>query len=110
MTHPKPRPGAAARSPGVEPAGPDLPRLGWRGTLRFLWTQLTSMRTALVLLFALAVAAVPGSLIPQRRISPIRVDDFIAQHPTLGPLYDKVGLFAVYTSPWFSAVYLLLFV
>lgn len=93
-----------------EPAGPDLPRLGWRGSLRFVWAQLTSMRTALVLLFALAVAAIPGSLVPQRRISPIRVDDFVAAHPTLGPLYDKVGLFAVYSSPWFSAVYLLLFV
>ncbi|MGI3782410.1 MAG: cytochrome c biogenesis protein ResB, partial [Janthinobacterium lividum] len=92
------------------PAGADLPRLGWRGTLRFVWTQLTSMRTALVLLFALAVAAIPGSLIPQRKISPVRVDDFITAHRTLGPLYDKVGLFSVYSSPWFSAVYLLLFV
>jgi len=81
-----------------------------RGTARFLWAQLISMRTALVLLFAIAVAAVPGSLIPQRPISPIRVDDFIAAHPTLGPLYDRLGLFSVYTSPWFSAVYLLLFV
>ena len=68
------------------------------------------MRTALVLLFALAVAAIPGSLIPQRNVSPVRVSDFIAAHPTLGPLYDKVGLFHVYTSPWFSAIYLLLFV
>ena len=104
------RPAGHADELRAEPAGPDLPRLGWRGTLRFVWTQLTSMRTALVLLFALAVAAIPGSLIPQRRISPVRVDDFIAAHPTLGPLYDKVGLFAVYSSPWFSAVYLLLFV
>ena len=95
---------------GPEPVGPDLPRLGWRGGLRFVWAQLTSMRTALVLLFALAVAAIPGSLVPQRKISPVRVDDFIAAHPTLGPIYDKVGLFAVYSSPWFSAVYLLLFV
>ena len=68
------------------------------------------MRTALVLLFALAVAAVPGSLIPQRDVSPIRVSDFIADHPTLGPLYDKVGLFDVFSSAWFSAIYLLLFV
>jgi cytochrome c biogenesis protein len=78
--------------------------------LRFAWTQLTSMRTALALLFALAVAAVPGSLVPQSKISPIRVSEFVQQHPVLGPLYDKVGLFHVYTSPWFSAVYLLLFV
>ncbi|MGI3782447.1 MAG: cytochrome c biogenesis protein ResB [Janthinobacterium lividum] len=109
MTDTQTRPAGHADS-GPEPAGPDLPRLGWRGGLRFVWAQLTSMRTALVLLFALAVAAIPGSLIPQRKISPVRVDDFIAAHPTLGPLYDKVGLFAVYSSPWFSAVYLLLFV
>ena len=96
--------------PGREPAGPDLPRLGWRGGLRFLWAQLTSMRTALVLLFALALAAVPGSLIPQRKVSAIRVSDFIAQHPTLGPIYDRLGLFHVFTAPWFSAIYLLLFV
>jgi cytochrome c biogenesis protein len=87
----------------------DVPALGPLGSLRFLWTQLTSMRTALVLLFALAVAAVPGSLVPQQKISPFRVQDFITSHPVLGPLYDKVGLFHVYTSPWFSAIYLLLF-
>jgi cytochrome c biogenesis protein len=86
------------------------PAIGVVGGLRWLWTQLTSMRTALVLLFALAVAAVPGSLIPQRDVSPIRVSDFIDQHPTLGPIYDKVGLFNVFTSAWFSAIYLLLFV
>jgi cytochrome c biogenesis protein len=111
MTDTQTRP--AGHADNAEPSGlgqPDLPRLGWRGTLRFVWTQLTSMRTALVLLFALAVAAIPGSLIPQRKISPIRVDDFISAHPTLGPIYDKVGLFSVFSSPWFSAIYLLLFV
>jgi cytochrome c biogenesis protein len=68
------------------------------------------MRTALILLFALALAAIPGSLIPQRRISPVRVSDFLNEHPTLGPIYDKIGMFSVYSSPWFSAIYLLLFV
>ena len=68
------------------------------------------MRTALILLFALALAAIPGSLVPQRRISPVRVSDFINEHPTLGPIYDKIGMFSVYSSPWFSAIYLLLFV
>ena len=93
------------------PAGSHLaPALGPGGTLRYVWTQLTSMRTALVLLFALAVAAIPGSLVPQRAISPIAVSDFIAEHPRLGPLYDAVGLFEVYSSVWFSAIYLLLFV
>jgi cytochrome c biogenesis protein len=102
------------RESAAESSGPtgraELPRLGWRGGLRYLWTQLTSMRTALILLFALALAAVPGSLVPQRRISPVRVSDFIDDHPRLGPIYDKVGLFEVYSSPWFSAIYLLLFV
>ena len=100
---------SAAESSGPSPRA-DLPRLGWRGGLRYLWTQLTSMRTALILLFALALAAIPGSLVPQRRISPVRVTDFINEHPTLGPIYDKVGLFSVYSSPWFSAIYLLLFI
>ena len=68
------------------------------------------MRTALVLLFALALAAIPGSLVPQRKVSPVRVSEFITAHPTLGPIYDRVGMFGVYTSPWFSAIYLLLFV
>ena len=86
------------------------PALGLRGTLRFLWGQLTSMRTALVLLFAGALAAIPGSLVPQRSVSPVGVDDFIVEHPRLGPIYDRIGMFEVYTSPWFSAIYLLLLV
>ncbi len=108
MTTIKTRAPAAGSSKPAPQA--DLPRLGWRGGMRYLWTQLTSMRTALVLLFALALAAIPGSLVPQRRVSPVRVTDFINEHPTLGPIYDKLGLFNVYTSPWFSAIYLLLFV
>lgn len=103
--------GRRGRGPGGSDKGKGLaPTLGFVGLLRWLWTQLTSMRTALVLLFALAVAAVPGSLIPQRNVSPIRVSDFIEQHPTLGPIYDQLGLFAVFSSAWFSAIYLLLFV
>jgi cytochrome c biogenesis protein len=100
---------SAAESSGP-PARADLPPLGWRGGLRYMWTQLTSMRTSLILLFALALGAIPGSLVPQRRISPVRVTDFINEHPTLGPIYEKLGLFDVYSSPWFSAIYLLLFV
>lgn len=78
--------------------------------LRFAWTQLTSMRTALTLLFVAALAAIPGSLIPQRPVSPIQVAQFIDDNPTLGRIYDALGLFEVYTSPWFSAIYLLLLV
>lgn len=81
-----------------------------RELLRFAWTQLTAMRTALTLLFIAALAAIPGSLIPQRPVSPVQVRDFLTQHPRLGRFYDAVGLFEVYTSPWFSAIYLLLLV
>ena len=47
-----------------------VPVLGPIGMLRWAWTQLTSMRTALLLLLLLAVAAVPGSLFPQRPANP----------------------------------------
>ena len=78
--------------------------------LRNSWRQLTSMRTALVLLFLLALAAIPGSLLPQRDVSPEDVDAWFARHPQLAPALDRLGGFDVYASPWFSAIYLLLFV
>lgn len=81
-----------------------------RELLRWLWTQVTSMRTALVLLFLLALTAIPGSFIPQQSTSPIRVSDFAASHKLLDKIYRPLGFYHVYTSPWFSAVYLLLFV
>jgi len=87
-----------------------LPRLGPLGWLRWTWRQLTSMRTALLLLLLLAVAAVPGSVFPQRRIDTGRVQNYLADHRSSGPWLDRLGFFDVYTSPWFSAVYLLLFV
>ncbi|WP_235498532.1 cytochrome c biogenesis protein ResB [Frankia sp. R43] len=74
------------------------------------WRQLTSMRTALVLLFLLAFFAVPGSLIPQRNINPMKVEQYIADHPTIAPWLERVSAFGVFGSPWFSAVYLLLFI
>lgn len=87
------------------------PAQGPRDLFRFLLRQLTEMRTA----FGAAgqpwpLRAVPGSLLPQRSVAPIRVKDFLAAHPRIGPLYDVLGLFAIYTSPWFSAIYLLLLV
>lgn len=76
---------------------------------RWSWRQLTSMRTALVLLFLLTLAALPGSLVPQRSVDPARVAQFKGEHPTLAPVYERLSLFDVYSSPWFAAVYLLLF-
>ncbi|GAB3648521.1 cytochrome c biogenesis protein ResB [Glycomyces tarimensis] len=74
------------------------------------WHQLTSMRTALLLLLALALAAIPGSAFPQRSISPPDVTAYYEQHPELAPVLDRLWAFDVYTSPWFSAIYLLLMV
>lgn len=87
-----------------------LPALGLTGTLRWAWTQLTSMRTALFLLLLLAVAAVPGSLFPQRPANPGAVTQYLEDNPGSGPWLDRFQLFDVYSSAWFSAIYLLLFI
>jgi cytochrome c biogenesis protein len=63
----------------------------------------------LVLLFLLAVAAIPGSVLPQRTVNMERVADYFRAHPELAPVLDRLGMFDVYASAWFAAVYLLLF-
>lgn len=78
--------------------------------LRVLWRQLTSMRVALILLLLLAIAAVPGSLVPQHQSDPNGVTKFFDENPQLAEFYDKIQLFDVYSSVWFTAIYLLLFV
>jgi cytochrome c biogenesis protein len=80
------------------------------GGLRWAWYSLTSMRTALILLFMLALAAVPGSVLPQHASSPLRVQQYYTKHPTIAPIINAVGGFDVFGSPWFAAVYLLLFI
>ncbi|MFD0417469.1 cytochrome c biogenesis protein ResB [Streptomyces sp. NPDC127108] len=90
--------------------GPGMPALGVIGWIRWFWRQLTSMRVALLLLLLLSLGSIPGSLIPQENPDALKVEDFKAAHTTLGPLYDKLGLFHVYSSVWFSAIYILLFV
>ncbi len=101
-----PRPAAAPPPPPPEPSASS--RLG--GLLLRQWRRLTAMRTAIVLLFLLALAAVPGSLLPQRSLSASAVAQFAADHPSLAPVLDRLYLFDVFSSPWFAAVYLLLFV
>lgn len=91
-------------APGPPPALSPL-QLG-----RWAWRQLTSMRTALLLLLALALAAVPGSLVPQQGVDSLDVARFQAAHPDLTPWLDALGVFSVYSSPWFAAIYLLLMV
>jgi len=99
------RPGVMAVPP--RPTGPGL--LAWA---RWAWRTLTSMRTAVLLLLALALAAVPGSLLPQRGVAfdPGAVTRFLADNPVVGPWLDRLGFFEVYSSPWFAAIYLLLMV
>jgi cytochrome c biogenesis protein len=91
------------------PAGPSFGRRV-SGRLLLWWRRLTAMRTAIVLLFLLALAAVPGSLLPQRSLSQNKVTQYFTAHPTLAPVLDRLYLFDVFSSPWFAAVYLLLFI
>jgi cytochrome c biogenesis protein len=88
--------------------GPGVGRAA-AGAGRRLWRWLTSMRTALILLFLLAVAAIPGSLLPQRNVNAERVSQYYSQHPALAPWLDRLSAFNVFGSPWFSSIYLLLF-
>lgn len=80
------------------------------GTLRWAWRTLITMRTALVLLLLLALASVPGSLLPQRGTAPGDVVRFERDNPTLAPVLDRLYLFEVFSAPWFAAIYLLLLV
>ncbi|MFI9584877.1 cytochrome c biogenesis protein ResB [Streptomyces sp. NPDC052236] len=87
--------------------GPTLSLVGW---IRWFWRQLTSMRIALILLLLLSLGAIPGSIIPQNSVDELKVRTFKEAHTTVTPLYEKLQLFDVYSSVWFSAIYLLLFI
>lgn len=104
---------APSSLPSGEP-GPDTNAgrpagLGVRGWMRWIWRQLTSMRTALVLLFLLALASIPGSVLPQQGIDPSAVSRYYSAHPSLAPILARLSLFDVFGAPWFAAIYLLLF-
>jgi cytochrome c biogenesis protein len=101
---------ATSAPPAPPVPKPTPPRLSPAELLRWAWRQLTSMRTALLLLLLLALGAVPGSVIPQEDIAAAQVSRWKEDHPDLAPVYDRLGLFSVYDSPWFSAIYLLLMV
>ena len=78
--------------------------------VRNMWRTLTSMGTALVLLFLLALGAIPGALLPQRSLNEGKVEEYIAEHPAIGPWLDRLQAFEVFSSFWFTAIYVLLFV
>ncbi|MGO3070245.1 MAG: cytochrome c biogenesis protein ResB [Brevibacterium linens] len=86
------------------------PQLGFLGMCRWAWTQLTTMRVALILLLVLALAAIPGSLLPQRIQDPGRVNTFLENNGAWGQFLDTIQMFDVYSSIWFSAIYLLLMI
>lgn len=120
--------GAQLSTAPVEELGQVVPgsfggvrRPGWRGTVgwtlrecfgwvRWMWRQLTSMRIALILLFLLSMAAIPGSLVPQTSVDEVKAQAWKDVHPNATPVYETLGLFHVYSSPWFSAIYILLFI
>ena len=95
-------------APGEEKL--NVPSMGVIGWARWFWRQLTSMRVALLLLFLLSLASIPGSVIPQTSVDSVKVEEFQKKHDVLSPVYEKLQLFDVYTSVWFSAIYILLFI
>ncbi|MFE9554290.1 cytochrome c biogenesis protein ResB [Streptomyces sp. NPDC006692] len=119
---PEPDLGEAGSEPDLGAAGAQLSTapteersngpvgIGVFGWIRWFWRQLTSMRVALILLFLLSLGAIPGSLIPQTSVDEMKVADFQKRHDTISPIYEKLGLFHVYSSVWFSAIYILLFI
>jgi cytochrome c biogenesis protein len=99
------QPGGADSGTGGT-AQPPAAEAGW---LRWGWRQLTSMRTALILLFLLALGSIPGSVLPQEGTDPASVQQYFTSHPGLAPWLNHLGLFNVFATPWFAAIYLLLF-
>ncbi|MYU36838.1 MULTISPECIES: cytochrome c biogenesis protein ResB [unclassified Streptomyces] len=93
-----------------EESASSVPAMGVIGWTRWFWRQLTSMRVALILLFLLSLGAVPGSLIPQNSVDELKVQTFKDAHTTVSPVYEKLQFFDVYSSVWFSAIYILLFI
>jgi cytochrome c biogenesis protein len=89
---------------------PIADRVTLRQSTALVWRTLRSMRTALILLLMLAVASVAGSLVPQVSNSPERVVRFQLDHPLVGALYRRLGLFDVFGSWWFVLITSLLFV
>jgi cytochrome c biogenesis protein len=100
-TRSHPDPDSRARKPRLAGVWAVV-RNGWRG--------LTSMRTALVLLFLLALASLPGALLPQRSLNQRLVDQYLADYPWLAPTLDRLGFFDLFAAPWFAAIYLLLMI
>ncbi|MCA1832789.1 MAG: cytochrome c biogenesis protein ResB [Actinobacteria bacterium] len=68
------------------------------------------MKTAIILLFTLAAASAIGSLIPQRPVNEFSVARWQINHAAWAGLAEHLGLFDVFGSAWFTAIYVLLLV
>ncbi|MFE2019440.1 cytochrome c biogenesis protein ResB [Streptomyces sp. NPDC059499] len=102
--------GAQLSTAPREESASSVPAMGVIGWARWFWRQLTSMRVALILLFLLSLGAIPGSLIPQNSVDELKVQTFKEAHTTVTPIYETLQFFDVYSSVWFSAIYILLFI
>jgi cytochrome c biogenesis protein len=91
-------------------SAPALPRMTVRQSLAMVWRTLRSMRTALILLFLLAIASLVGSLIPQIPNSPERAASYQVEHPLVGTFFRHAGFFDVFGSWWFALITTLLVV
>ena len=87
-----------------------VPRPTLRQSVALVWRSLRSMRTALGLLLILALASVAGSLVPQVGSADARIAATFRDHPLRAAIYDRVGLFDVFGSWWFTLIYTLLLV
>lgn len=105
---------ASPPTPRADTKVSDTPRIPAHMRLlalvRNTWRALTSMGTALALLFLLALAAIPGALVPQRSLNAAKVDEYLAEHTLIGPWLDRLQVFDVFSSFWFTAIYALLFI
>jgi cytochrome c biogenesis protein len=81
-----------------------------RRSFALVWRTLRSMRTALVLLLILALAAVAGSLVPQIGVADGRIALTFRDHPLRARIYEQLGLFDVFGSWWFTLITTLLLV
>ena len=81
-----------------------------RRSVALVWRSLRSMRTALILLLLLALASVAGSLVPQVGVADARILAMLRDHPLRARIYERLGLFDVYGSWWFTLLYILLLV